>query len=73
MTDGFKGHILRQDADVELPGLFDQLTGIVTFLHRHGDPGRLGSHLNGRVGDTAVFLFSTGGQDKQAVSQISKG
>ena len=73
MTDGLKGDILRQDADVELPGLLNQLTGIVTSLHRHADPGRLGSYLNGRVGDTAVVLFSTGGQDKQAVSQISKG
>lgn len=72
MPDGLKGHILRQDADVELPGLFDQLPGIVTFLHRHADPGRLRGHLDRRVGDTAVVPLSLGGQDKQAVSQISE-
>ena len=63
--------LLADDGDIEFPGLQHHVVGIVCLVHRDADAVRLGSHLNGGVGNAAVILLSPlCGQDEQAVGQL---
>ena len=73
MANGLKGNILRQHADIEFPGIFDHLSGQVSFLHGDGQLGGLVSHLEAGIADTAIVFVRVPGADyKQSVGQIEQ-
>ena len=73
VTDGLKGNILRQHADVEHAGTLDHFPGQIA--HLHGDHQMVGAagHLHTGVGDAAVIFLILRRQHEQAVAQIVQG
>lgn len=68
VLDGIEGHILGQNTDVELAGLFDNLPGQIFTLAGDGDPcGRI-CHLHAGIDDAAVVLIFLCGQHEQAIA-----
>ena len=56
MTNGLKGNILCQHADVKYPRLFDHLLGQIPFLAGNRHPGGIFGDLNSCIGDAAIIL-----------------
>ena len=71
VADRFKGHILCQHTDIELPALFHDFPGKVPLLDGDREPCRQTRHLHAGIDDTAVVApIVLRRQHKETVGQI---